>query len=321
MNSSFWTNNQCVPSWSDTLSQIWSGSPPRLLEPFPAKRSVRMPQGCQIRLAVVEDSGAIAEFWGRYFSISRSCRCAVSKEIILKSIVVARWQIIIAVSGDQIVGSVVRRYLKGLHVYEARWASAGAIDFFCVHPSWRGRGVGRSLLDTLHNLTGQPMSPMSPMSPMPPHLIFWESVRPSVPPLAGGFFWSRRCGGDGSALATLVRDKEVIQKAWKDCVKGQNVWTEEPGEEITVWSVGGSNVVVWNTLHVTVPDGKPIGIVLSDLESATTLAAAKSYWTILLTPQASPIAEGEWIFDSIFQWIGYNLSVGKPSLQFPRIGF
>lgn len=291
---------------------MWSGSHPRLLEPFPAKRSIRLPPGCQVRLAVVEDSGAIAEFWGRYFSISRSCRCAVSKEIVLRSMAAAKWQIIIAVSGDQIVGTVVRRYLKGLHVYEARWASAGAIDFFCVHPSWRGRGVGRCLLDTLHNTTSLPM---------PPHLIFWESLRPSVPPLAGGFFWSRRCAGDGSASATLVRDKDDIKKAWKVCVKGQNIWTEEPGEEITVWSIGGIHVVVWNTLHLTVPDGKPIGIVLSDLESATILAAAKSYWGVVLTPQASPIAEGEWIFDSIFQWIGYNLSVGKPSLQFPRIGF
>jgi hypothetical protein len=312
MNSGFWTNNPCVPRWSDTISQLWSGSPPRLLEPTPAKRPVRVPAGCKIRLAVAEDSGAIAEFWGRYFSISRSCRCAVSKEIVLRSIASARWQIVVVVSGDQIIGTVVRRYLKGLHVYEARWAAAAAIDFFCVHPNWRSRGVGRCLLDTVHNLSALPLQP---------HLIFWEGLRPSVPPLAGGFFWARRTASDGAQSATLVRDKEEIQKAWANCVKGCDVWTEEPGDEISVWNCGGRHVVVWNTLHVTVPDGKPIGIVLSDLESASALAGMKSYWGVLLTPQSSPLAQGEWFFDSVYQWIGYNLSVGKPSLQFPRIGF
>lgn len=306
----FWTNNPCTPSWINTLSQIWSGSPPRLLEPMPAKRPVRLPQGCQIRLAVAEDSGAIAEFWGRYFSISKACRCAVSKEVVLRSIALARWQIIVTVSGDQIIGTVVRRYLKGLHVYEARWPAAAAIDFFCVHPSWRSRGVGRALLDTVHNLSQLPLQP---------HLIFWEGLRPSVPPLAGGCFWARRC--EGTAVATLVRDKEAIQKAWLSCAKGMDVWTEEPGEEISVWSIDGRNVVVWNTLHVTVPDGKPIGIVLSNLESADALASAKSYWGVLLTPQISPLPSGEWTFDSVYQWIAYNLSVGKPSVQFPRIGF
>lgn len=307
----FWTNNPCVPRWSETLSQMWSGAPPKLLEPFPQKRPIRLPPGCTIRLAVAEDSGAIAEFWGRYFSISRSCRCAVSKGVVLKAMASGRWQILVAVSGDQIVGTVIRRHLRGLRVYEARWATAAAIDYFCVHPSWRSRGVGRTLLDTIHNLGSLPLTPQ---------LIFWEGLRPTVPPLAGGCFWSRRTAEAGEP-AQLVTDKEEIQRAWAACVKGGDVWTETPGEEISVWKCKGIPVVVWNTWHVTVPDGKLIGIVLSDLAAATALAAAKSSWGVLLTGQAHPLAQDGWTFDSAFQWIGYNLSVGKVSTQFPRIGF
>lgn len=227
-----------------------------------------------------------------------------------------RWQILVAVAGDQIIGTVVRRYLKGLRVYKARWVSAAAIDYFCVHPNWRSRGVGRSLLDIVHNLSTLPLQP---------HLIFWEGLRPSIPPLICGFFWARRCeGGTAAATAILVKDKEEIQRAWSQCVREADVWTETPGEEISVWKVGNYTVVVWNTMHVTVPDGKPIGVVLGSLEEATALAEAKSYWGVLLTPQSTPLPlfnQPGWTFDSAFQWIGYNLSVGKISTQFPKIGF
>lgn len=309
MSNSFWTANLCVPQWKETLNQLWTGNPPKLLDPTPAKRSIHIPPDCEIRLAVIKDSGAISEFWSRYFSISTSCRCAVSKEFILKSMASGRWQTIVAVVNDQIVGTIVRRYLKGLHIYETRWTNAGMIDYFCIHPSWRNRGIGRCLLDTIHNITGLPMAP---------HLIFWEGLRPTLPPLVCGWFWSKRCNGTETAI--LLKTKEEILQAWKNCVKGEYIWTEEPGDEISVWKIKETSVIVWNTMHLTIPDGKPIGIVLSDLDSATLLANTKSYWGVLLTPQASPFAQKGWIVDSIFQWIGYNLSVGRFTTHFPKLG-
>jgi hypothetical protein len=229
--------------------------------------------------------------------------------------------VLLAVGGNgQVIGTVVRRRLKGLRVYEARWAAAAAIDFFCVHPSWRSRGLGRSLLDTIHNLSTFPIAP---------HLILWEGLRPSVPPLSVGWFWMRRCGfchtkgcgGGGGGDSRRVTDSQEIQTAWKRAVAGADVWTEEPGEEITVWDTGGIRTVVWNTMHVTVPDGLPIGIVISDLASADALASVKSPWGVLLIGQGSPFTLGEWTLDSAYQWIGYNLSVGRVSHQFPRVGF
>lgn len=308
--TSFWNENPCVPGWIHFLKQAWNGSPPKLLESSSSKRSPQIPPGCEVRIGELEECGAVVEFWSRYFSMSKACQCAVSKEFLMKAIASGRWQLLLTVSQGQIVGTLVRRYLKGLRVYEARWPQAAAIDFFCVHPNWRKRGVGRALLDTVHSMTA---------SPIPPHLIFWEGLRPTIPPLATGCFWMRRTGG--AVQAKRVFEKERIQKAWTSCVKECSIWTEEPGEEITVWDTSGSLVVVWNTLHLTIPDGKPIGIVLSDLSSANLLANSKSPWGVLLLPQQTPIAQDPWSFDSMFQWIGYNLSIGKISTDFPRLGF
>lgn len=314
-DASFWNNNPFVPRWLDTLSGMWAGAPPKLLESATVKRSVKLPPGAVLRLAEPADTAAIVEFWGRYFSITKVCRCAVSKGFLLKAILSGRYQVLLAVASQgQVIGTVVRRRLQGLRVYEARWAAAAAIDFFCVHPSWRGRGIGRSLLDTIHNLSSFPIAP---------HLILWEGLRPSVPPLAVGWFWMRRAQG-GAGEARRVTDPQEIQAAWKRAVAGADVWTEEPGEEITVWDLPegkGIRTVVWNTLHVTVPEGLPIGIVLSDIASADALASAKSPWGVLLLGQGNPIPQGEWTLDSAYQWIGYNLSIGRVSRQFPRIGF
>ena len=272
---------------------------------------MELPPGVNLRAAVVADGPAILEFWGRYFSNWPSCRCAMTAEH-LKTMW-ASWEILLVVRQDGVLlGTVVRRRLRGLHVREARWAEAAAIDYFCVHPAWRKKGIGRALLNAIHN-TGA-----DARSAMPPQLIFWEGLRPSVPPLAAGFFWSRR-GLVATGVPVLGEER---RKAWRDCVKGVDVWTEEPGEEISVWltagsSAAGSSVVVWNTFHRSVPDGGAIGIVLAG--DANALAAAGSPWAVLLVPSLYSPGAG-WTLDSPFQWIGYNLSVGFVS-GFPLIGF
>jgi len=124
----------------------------------------------------------------------------------------------------------------------------------------------------------------------------------------------------------------VQKRAWANCVKGVDVWTEEAGDEIEFWSATGTRtiepVVIWNTFHRTI--GGQLGIVLGgDAAAINALAASKSPWGVLLVPRTTPFTsdlapkggiESLWKFDSFFQWIGYNLSVGFISGEFPRIG-
>jgi hypothetical protein len=115
---------------------------------------------------------------------------------------------------------------------------------------------------------------------------------------------------------------------WANCVKGVQVWTSEPGAEISFWKADerGGAVVVWNTFHRVVPTGELIGIVLSDdMAAVEALAGVKSPWGVFLSCRSSSSAKGRssaaWKINSVFQWIAYNLSVGFISRRFPILGF
>jgi hypothetical protein len=121
---------------------------------------------------------------------------------------------------------------------------------------------------------------------------------------------------EGSAVATI----------WANCVKGVQVWSSEPGAEISFWKADERSgvVVIWNTFHRVVPTGELIGIVLSeDMAAVEALAGVKSPWGVFLASAkgSAAAAGGAWKINSVFQWIAYNLSVGFISRQFPIIGF
>jgi hypothetical protein len=110
---------------------------------------------------------------------------------------------------------------------------------------------------------------------------------------------------------------------WANCVKGVQVWSSEPGAEISFWKADERTgvVVIWNTFHRVVPTGELIGIVLSeDMAAVEALAGVKSPWGVFLAC-GSAAAAGSWKMNSVFQWIAYNLSVGFISRRFPIIGF
>ena len=138
--------------------------------------------------------------------------------------------------------------------------------------------------------------------------------------------------GSMAAVAEQIKDAGEMREAWKDCVKGVDIWTEEPGEEISGWMSDERNrssahkpVVIWNTFHRALPDGGLVGIVLSHShEAAEALAKMKSPWGVLLVPVRDPFTHSygsEWKFNSAFQWIAYNRSVGFVSGSFPIVGF
>jgi hypothetical protein len=119
-------------------------------------------------------------------------------------------------------------------------------------------------------------------------------------------------------------DGVAAEAIWANCVKGVQVWTSEPGAEISFWKADESSgaVVVWNTFHRVVPTGELIGIVLSDdMAAVEALASVKSPWGVFLACGSSGSASAAWKINSVFQWIAYNLSVGFISRRFPILGF
>ena len=306
----FWTTNSFVPTWSGFLSKYIWNLPPQVLESLSIRRQVELPQELIMRTARLEDLGAITEFWSRYFSNWSSCHCSVPLAHIKKMFSSGIWEIILVVRKDgNIVGTIVRRRIKNLHIREAKWSTAAVIDYFCVHPAWRKKGVGRSLLNAIHNTA------TVPMNPMPPQLIFWEGLK-FLPPLSIGLFWTRR-GVIGPGVQVYG---EECEKAWNN--NRGDIWTEKAGEEITFWKTEHHGIVIiWNTFHRSVPDGGDIGIVLGGSIDAVNSLALSSPWSVFLFPGYNyGTFESPWKMDSPFQWIGYNLSVGFVG-AFPRIGF
>ena len=315
MTDSFWSSNSLVPTWTSMASHAWSGYPPKLLDTMKPPKQSRLPPGCILKKLELSDVPAVVEFWSRYFSINSACRCVVPAAHVSKMISEKRWEgiLIIHVRGD-ILGSLGRRLIPKLHTREATWLKSGAIDFFCVHPGWRKRGIGRTLLNSLHTSVAAPISP---------HIIYLDTPQLRVPPVSCGVLLNRRCLSSAAQPAAQLRDPALCLAAWRKCVKGVDVWSEEPGEEISFWLDG--KVVIWNTFHRAFPDGGLIGIVLSkDIAATESLAQMKSPWGVLLAPATNPLTHSygpEWRLNSVFQWIGYNLSVGFVSGEFPVVGF
>lgn len=313
MTSSFWSNNPCAPSWSSFLKNWWSSSPPKLLEAGTVSKHKIIPiPGCILRRATIHDLTLIPEFLYRYFSFSKSCKCVLPLSYLENS----KLEIFIVLEEreQRLIGTVVRRWISNLHVKNVKWQSVALVEYFCVHPAWKKKGVGRWLLSTLHNTAH------SLKSPMPPHLILWEGIQPSYPPILAGFYWSKKC----ISSSPIIQPTPLTQEIWNAGVKGKTMWSEftEKGNEVSAWKLPAGYVLVSNTFHTSIYG--PIGIIISGSNKAIQqLSNTKSQWGILLIPHTNPfyinkeLGDG-WVLDSPFQWISYNMIVSNLTIgEFP----
>ncbi len=284
----FWKANPCSPTWSGFINSYIYGYVPRLIEPNPPIQPIKLPPGFALRFATVADVEQLPEFWTRFFS--DTSRCIVP--LLHIQTMGAKWTIIVVVKDGVVIGSLVRRWTK-LHIKETVWQKAGIIDYFCIHPAYRKKGIGRALLSCLHNITERPIQP---------HLMLLEGVQVTMPPIAAGVYLSRRCTGN-----------TIIQKggAWEDCAKG-DVWTPYEEGETTLWKTASGVVAIWNTFHYSIPDGLRIGIVVGytgDINEAAT-STTHGFGVLLLPVPVWRMGLEGWTLDSPFQWLAYNLQAG-----------
>ena len=302
--ASFWKNNPCVPTWTDLIKDWFSGQPSKLIDSTPQMRPL---QGIFIRKANRDDLEQLPEFWSRWYSV-KSARCMVPLSHVLK---MAEGEIFVSLNPKgEVIGSIVRRWLTGLHMREVRWPRAGIIDYFCVHPDIRKRGIGRALLTFLHN------SPLYTARVMLPQLMLWEGIQPTIPPASVGLFLHRKC-----SKGPLMAVEQTGAQQWADLQRGKDIWnesTESPGET-SLWTIGNAQVAIWNTFHRSVPEGLLIGIVVGGSiadANAFSQASGHSFGILLMT--GSLILDG-WSIDSPYQWMSYNTKMNFISYDFPGI--
>lgn len=304
--ASFWKSNPCAPTWAGLFANMWSNSPPKVLDSQHHLQEAPL-QGCSVRQAKDADCQAIVEFWIRYFSCSSRCKCVVSVSHLKK--IMSTSPIFLIVRGDGVIlGSIAKRYMKGLHIQNARWEKAAYIDFFCVHPGWRNRGLGRALLTAVHN------------ERLVPAIFLLEGIKNSIPPVSLGCFLVKKV--HGQTPLTQITDLEICKREWMLSVRSADIWTEDYGIEITFWNTEKGVVIIWDIHHRMIPDGSSIGIIIGgSIEAANSFASGKSRWGYLLLPRSPFSSEEGWTYDSVFQNIAYNVSLGFISMKFPLLGF
>ncbi len=316
---SFWSNNPCVPSWSDRVKGWWNEERIRLLRTTPGFTITAVPVlGFTIRRGRKEDALPLTEFWGRYYSSSRRCMCAVPVKHIQDNIEKNIWEVYVVIQNQTgiLVGSIVRRWFQSpLRFKGTSFPKAAMVDFFCTAPGYRKKGIGRWLLATLQN-TGP--------VPLPPHLILWEGVQVKVPPVVAALYWNRRAAQKGQerGVATQLQGDEA-KVAWNRLMKAKDIVTEWNAfaTEVSVWKTETGNVVVWNTFHWSLPESHLIGVVMAATNGAAVNAFVEAKgipFGILVAP--GELAEGDaWAFDSHFQWIAYNLNTPFCSDKYPLL--
>jgi hypothetical protein len=248
--------------------------------------------------------------------VSSKAKCFVPAELLAKAISEKKWEALVALHEDgRIVGTVVKRWFDHVTLQGAAWPRMGIVDFFCVSPAWRKKGVGRLLLCEAHNQLQLPLTPM---------LILWEGLQFRQPAVCTGIFWVRQKPLKSSDSQAVCLQGEEAEKAWSSCVKGKFVRSGEIGKalETTVWRLGGGQTVaVWDTHHRSVPEGYRICVVVAweGIDAVDAFVEAQGHpWQIFLC--CSQMSE-EWEWDSTFQWIGYNLQLGHTSMEFPCLAF
>lgn len=152
---SFWqaTNN---PSYWDTIKSIWQPhTPPHLL---PSKlHFITTVPGILIKRGIIQNAHEYSKFIETHFESRPNISMNIPPNIIENQIARNSWIVIEARNTDNIlIGIVVSKLVDLLFSSEFPLQPikhTGLVDYFCVAPRWRKKGVATALLFKLHNIT------------------------------------------------------------------------------------------------------------------------------------------------------------------------
>lgn len=103
-------------------------------------------------IAGTNDAPGIARLLNEWFEVNPKCSTAVTVEWVLESLIHHDIWIVIKDIGGTIRGCICSSPCEAPYPGIDRY---GIVDWFCVHPLWRSKGLGSSLLETLDYVTYQ----------------------------------------------------------------------------------------------------------------------------------------------------------------------
>jgi len=157
---SFWRDTPNISHWT-AIKSIWTAAtPPRLLDVLP--NSVAMADsstGLTFKSVIFQNAKEYSQFISSYFVIgtTASVTLDIPSEVISDGFIHKGWLGIEARDEtNHLVGLIISKYIKILYSSEFPFVplkECGIVDYFCVVPAWRKRGVGTALLFRLHEIT------------------------------------------------------------------------------------------------------------------------------------------------------------------------
>ena len=146
-------------------------------------------------IAGTNDAPGIARLLNEWFEVNPKCSTAVTVEWVLESFIYNAIWIVIKDIGGTIRGCICSSPCEAPYPGIGRY---GIVDWFCVHPLWRSKGLGSSLLETLDYVTCQKGQC---------HVFLKEGLPLPLPhiPVYATFLRCRRAGNPAITVMPLKR--------------------------------------------------------------------------------------------------------------------
>ena len=156
----FWSSTPNVSYWSYIQSVWLPVKAPSLLVNKSTQVILKKTPGAVYRRAVSQNAKQYTKFIETYFNyIEGKTRTVIPPEIIEEGLRNNTWYGIEVRNQDSfiigIVFSIQVQYLYSSEFSKQPLTECGLVDYFCVAPEWRNKGVGTNILTKLFELTSQ----------------------------------------------------------------------------------------------------------------------------------------------------------------------
>jgi hypothetical protein len=156
----FWNDTPNITYW-DLIKSVWSQTtPPIILERSNIPFIIPSMPGIILKTVDFKNANNYSKFIANNFSASREVIIDIPSEVISEGIIKEGWVGIEARDIDlTLIGLVFSKPIKYFYssefpiISQQSLREVGLVDYFCISPAWRKKGLGTTLLFKLHELT------------------------------------------------------------------------------------------------------------------------------------------------------------------------
>jgi GNAT superfamily N-acetyltransferase len=154
---SFWTLTPNVSQWT-LIENIWKDpQPPQLLDDKPIDIAITLSEGIKLQPTQSASATEYSVFLEKQFSKYSEWRLQLPPVLIADGISFQKWIGVEARTKEgHLIGIIFsipfdKFYAPGFQDYPL--TNLGLVDYFCIHPSWRKKGLGTRILHSLFAAT------------------------------------------------------------------------------------------------------------------------------------------------------------------------